>query len=77
MKNNKLTYEKSGVNIKAADKFVKFISSINAKDKGNFDLADKIRAELFAQGILIEDQKGKTIWKLKWLKKKYIYLIPH
>tara|TARA_Y100000817_G_scaffold102804_1_gene80490 strand:- start:569 stop:1918 length:1350 start_codon:yes stop_codon:yes gene_type:complete len=37
----------------------------NAKDKGNFDLADKIRAELFAQGILIEDQKGKTIWKLK------------
>ena len=38
MKNNKLTYEKSGVNIKAADKFVKFISlkSINSKNSGKF-----------------------------------------
>tara|TARA_Y100000590_G_scaffold203732_1_gene231156 strand:- start:232 stop:1260 length:1029 start_codon:yes stop_codon:yes gene_type:complete len=33
MKKNKLTYEKSGVNIKAADKFVKFISSISNKTK--------------------------------------------
>ena len=31
MKNNNLTYEKSGVNIKAADNFVKFISSITKK----------------------------------------------
>ena len=31
MKNNNLTYEKSGVNIKAADNFVKFISSISKK----------------------------------------------
>ena len=31
MKNNNLTYEKSGVNIKAADKFVKFISSLSKK----------------------------------------------
>ena len=29
-----LTYKKSGVNIAAADKFVKFISSLNTKDKG-------------------------------------------
>ena len=38
MKNNKLTYEKSGVNIKAADKFVKFISlkSNNSKNSGKF-----------------------------------------
>ncbi len=38
MKNNKLTYEKSGVNIKAADKFVKFISlkSNNSKKSGKF-----------------------------------------
>ena len=34
MKNNNLTYEKSGVNIKAADNFVKFISSMS-KRKGN------------------------------------------
>ena len=29
-----LTYKKSGVNITAADNFIKFISSINTKDKG-------------------------------------------
>ena len=39
MNKNKLTYENSGVNIKAADKFVKFISLISKKTKqnGNFD----------------------------------------
>ncbi len=31
MKNSNLTYEKSGVNIKAADNFVKFISSVSKK----------------------------------------------
>ena len=44
MNKNKLTYEKSGVNIKAADKFVKYISSnsnnlkkiIIYKKKGSF-----------------------------------------
>ena len=35
MKKHKFTYEKSGVNIKAADNFVKFISSISSKNKGN------------------------------------------
>ena len=34
MKNKKFTYEKSGVNINAADNFVKFISSISTKNKG-------------------------------------------
>ena len=36
-----------------------------AKISGNFSLADKIREDLFLKGVLIEDQKGKTIWKLK------------
>ena len=36
-----------------------------AKKSGNFDLADKIRKELLSKGIMIEDQKGKTIWKIK------------
>ena len=36
-----------------------------AKKKGDFSLADKIRNELLSKGILIEDQKGKTIWKFK------------
>ena len=35
MNKNKLTYEKSGVSIKAADKFVKFISLISKKTKQN------------------------------------------
>ena len=35
MKKHKFTYEKSGVNIKAADSFVKFISNISSKNKGN------------------------------------------
>ena len=36
-----------------------------AKKNGDFTLADKIREELLSKGILIEDQKGKTIWKIK------------
>ncbi len=34
MNKNLLTYKKSGVDIKAADKFIKFISSISSKKKG-------------------------------------------
>ena len=35
MKKRKFTYLKSGVNIGAADNFVKFISNISSKNKGN------------------------------------------
>ena len=35
MNKHKFTYNKSGVNIAAADKFVKFISNISKKNKGN------------------------------------------
>ncbi len=38
---------------------------MKAKKIGNFSLADKIREELLSKGIMIEDQKGKTIWKAK------------
>ncbi len=34
MNNKNFTYKKSGVNIKAADKFVNFISSVSSKKKG-------------------------------------------
>ena len=34
MKKQKFTYEKSGVNISAADNFVKFISNISSKNRG-------------------------------------------
>lgn len=33
MKKNLFTYKKSGVDIKAADKFIKFISKISAKKR--------------------------------------------
>ena len=34
MKKKKFTYEKSGVNINAADSFVKFISVLSSNNKG-------------------------------------------
>ena len=34
MNNKKFTYKKSGVNIKAADKFINFISSVSSKKRG-------------------------------------------
>ena len=37
----------------------------HAKKNKNFDLADKIREELFDKGVSIEDLKEKTIWKFK------------
>ena len=36
-----------------------------ARDRKNYELADKIRNELLDKGILIEDKDGKTIWKIK------------
>ena len=36
-----------------------------AKKEKNFHLADKIREELSTKGVIIEDLKGKTVWKLK------------
>ena len=35
MNKNLFTYKKSGVNIGAADKFVKFITNISSKKRGN------------------------------------------
>ena len=36
-----------------------------AKKNENFNLADKIRDELYQKGIIIEDKKNETIWKFK------------
>ena len=55
------------LNTNISEEFV--INKIKERDKAkkdrNFDLADKIRNELLNKGILIEDLKGKTIWKFK------------
>jgi cysteinyl-tRNA synthetase len=48
------------------DLILRKISERNeAKKMKNFNLADKIRKELLSKGIVIEDSKGKTIWKFK------------
>ena len=46
----------------------------DAKNKGDFALADKIRSELLSKGILIEDQKEKLFGNINDKRKKYIYL---
>ena len=57
--------KKNKVNVSESYILKKLEERTIAKNKGNFLLADKIRDELFSKGILIEDQKGKTIWKFK------------
>ena len=57
-KRSKISVSESYINKKIEER-------AKAKNDGNFSLADKIRNELSSKGILIEDQKGKTIWKLK------------
>ncbi len=57
--------KKKKINISESYIVKKIEERNNAKKNGDFKLADKIRNELSAQGIVIEDQKGKTIWKLK------------
>ena len=54
-------------NLKLSEKEIlnKIDERNNARDKKNYELADKIRNELLGQGILIEDKDGKTIWKIK------------
>ncbi len=54
-------------NMKVSEDYIlnKITERTKAKKDGNFNLADKIRKDLLDQGIVIEDQQDKTIWKLK------------
>ena len=54
-------------NIKVSEEYIlkKITERAKAKKDGNFDVADKIRKDLLNQGIVIEDQQDKTVWKLK------------
>ena len=56
---------KKRVNISENYILKKINERTNAKNNGNYVLADKIRDELLKKGIIIEDQKEKTIWKFK------------
>ena len=55
------------VNIKISEKEIlkKIDDRNNARKNKEFKLADKIRNELFENGILIEDKDDKTTWKYK------------
>ena len=59
MKKNLFTYKKSGVDINAADKFVKFISKISTKKEGKKEsliiLVDLDRFQIFQE--ILEIQK--------------------
>ena len=65
MNKSNLTYEKSGVNIKAADKFVKFISNISKKSKkkgknkniGGFGAINKI-PKLYRDAHIVTSTDG-------------------
>ena len=59
------SFKKSKVKVSESYILKKIEERTIAKNKGNFLLADRIRDELLSEGILIEDQKGKTIWKFK------------
>ena len=59
------SFKKSKIKVSESYILKKIDERTVAKNKGNFSLADKIRDELLSEGILIEDQKGKTIWKFK------------
>ena len=38
---------------------------LEAKQKGDYKLADEIRVELASKGVIIEDKKEQTTWKFK------------
>ena len=57
--------KRKNISISESDIIKKIEERNVAKNKGDFLLADKIRDELLGKGILIEDKKDKTIWKLK------------
>ena len=58
-------FKKIKINISETFILKKINDRLIAKQKGDFKLADQIRNDLLSKGIVIEDQKDKTIWKLK------------
>jgi len=58
-------FKKIKINISETFILNKINDRLIAKQNGDFKLADRIRKELLSKGVIIEDQKDKTIWKLK------------
>ena len=64
-KNQWEDFKKSNTDVSENYILQKIDERLTAKKKGDFKLADAIRIELIDKGIIIEDQKEKTIWKYK------------
>jgi cysteinyl-tRNA synthetase len=64
-KNQWDNFKKSNTHVSENFILQKISERVTAKKKGDFKLADKIRNELLDKGVIIEDQKKKTIWKYK------------
>ena len=59
------TFKKQNLKLSEKDILNKIEERKKAREKKNYELADKIRNELLSKGVLIEDKDGKTIWKIK------------
>ena len=60
-----MKYKKSSIKISEDEIKSKIDERNKARSDKNYELADKIRQDLFDNGILIEDKDGTTSWKLK------------
>ena len=58
-------FKKSNTDVTESFILQKISERLAAKKKEDFKLADEIRNELLDKGIIIEDQREKTIWKYK------------
>ena len=59
------TFKKQNLKLSEKDILNKIDERKKARQKKNYELADKIRNELLSKGVLIEDKDGKTLWKIK------------
>jgi len=55
--------EQKGIDIAVVERLIS--ERVRAREKKDWAAADRIRDELFAMDILIEDRAGGTIWKVK------------
>ncbi|WP_440910649.1 cysteine--tRNA ligase [Candidatus Pelagibacter sp.] len=60
-----LSLKKSKASISEEEILRRIDERNKAREKKNYEEADKIRNELSDKGVLIEDKDGKTIWKFK------------
>ena len=59
------SYKKANLKISENEIIQRINERNKARKNNNFELADKIRNELFENGILIEDKDDTTSWKYK------------